>query len=93
MKFKLLLLAGLIFFFQKNSFAQKPFSVIGYYAGPSTALDSFNVKQLTEIIFSFAHLRGNQLGIMNARDSATLEAMVKLKEKNPSLKVLISIGV
>jgi chitinase len=91
-KFKLLLLAGLIFVFQKNSFAQKPFSVIGYYAGPATALDSFNVNQLTEIIFSFAHLRGNQLGIMNARDSATLEAMIRLKEKNPHLKVLISMG-
>jgi chitinase len=90
-KFKLLLLAC-FFVLIKTSSAQKPFSVIGYYAGPATTLDSFNVNQLTEIIFSFAHLRGNQLGIMNARDSATLEAMVKLKEKNPHLKVLISLG-
>ncbi|HXR84378.1 MAG TPA: glycosyl hydrolase family 18 protein [Hanamia sp.] len=92
MKFKLLLLGGLIFFSQKSSFAQKPFSVIGYYAGPSTTLDSFEVNKLTEIIFSFAHLRGNQLGIMNARDSATLEEMVRLKDKNPKLKVIISLG-
>lgn len=90
-KFKLLLVAA-AFFSIKNSFAQKPFSVIGYYAGPASALDSFDVNQLTEIIFSFAHLRGNQLGIMNARDSATLQEMVALKNKNPKLKVIISLG-
>ena len=76
-----------------SSFAQqKKISVIAYYAGPSYLLDSFQTDKLTEIIFCFAHLKGNELHISNARDSATLEKMVSLKKDNPKLKVVISIG-
>ena len=74
-------------------FAQKKqLSVIAYYAGPSQPLDSFQVEKLTELIFCFAHLKGNELHINNARDSATLEKMISLKNKNLQLKVIISLG-
>lgn len=76
-----------------SSFAQqKKISILAYYAGPSYLLDSFQTDKLTEIIFCFAHLKGNELHINNARDSATLEKMVSLKKNNPKLKVVISIG-
>jgi hypothetical protein len=40
---------------------QHPLAVIGYYAGRSTAIDSFPTRELTHIIFSFCHLKGNEL--------------------------------
>jgi chitinase len=67
-------------------------AVIGYYAGRSTALDSFATEKLTHIIFSFCHLKGNRLNVNNARDTATIQHMVQLKNKNPRLKVILSLG-
>lgn len=55
-------------------------------------VDSFPIEKLTHIIFSFAHLKGNELHINNARDSATVEELITLKRRNPKLKVLISLG-
>lgn len=76
--------------------AQSPdaghFAVIGYYAGRSTAVDSFPTGKLTHIIFSFCHLKGDRLSIINARDSATLLALVALKHDHPKLKVIVSLG-
>ncbi len=66
--------------------------VIGYYSGRPTQIDSFEVEKLTHIIFSFCHLQGDQLAVTNARDSATIERIITLKARNPSLKVLLSLG-
>ena len=66
--------------------------VIAYYAGNAARLDSFEIEKLTHIIFSFGHLKGNNLHINNERDSATIRKMVSLKKKNPKLKVLLSLG-
>jgi len=67
-------------------------AIIGYYAGRSTALDSFAVGKLTHIIFSFCHLKGNRLDVSNARDTATIQHMVQLKDRYPYLKVILSLG-
>ena len=67
-------------------------AVIGYYAGRSTALDSFATEKLTHILFSFCHLQGNRLSVSNARDTATIRHMVELKSRNPRLKVILSLG-
>ena len=69
-----------------------PFRVIGYYAGPTELVDSFNTDQLTHIIFCFGHLKGNRLHIGSAADSVTIERMVARKKTNPKLKVLLSLG-
>ena len=74
---------------QKN---EKPISVIAYYAGSPTMIDSFKVEQLTHLIFSFCHLKGDSLSVNNARDSATIKNMVNLKKRNPALKVMLSLG-
>jgi chitinase len=77
----------------QNAKANKHFAVIGYFAGRTTLIDSFPVEKLTHLIFSFTHLKGNQMYVSNARDTATIQKMIALKKtKNPNLKVIISLG-
>lgn len=96
-KNKFYLLAGIVFILiiaiSYKALAQaNNFRVIAYYTGGAQKIDSFSVEKLTHIIFSFSHLKGNQLHINNARDTATISKLVSLKSRNPNLKVLISLG-
>ena len=68
------------------------FRVLSYYSGPAAPLDTFDVSKMTHIIFCFGRLSGNNFKIRSARDTATIQKMVSLKNKNPELKVLISLG-
>ena len=70
----------------------KPLYVIGYYAGRNTMVDSFPVEKLTHIIFSFCHLKGDELSINNANDTLRIRHLVALKSRNPQLKVILSMG-
>jgi chitinase len=88
----LLLLIAFNLFVFSFLFAQKPVSVIAYYAGSPTQVDSFEIEKLTHIIFSFCHLKGNILNVSNARDTATIQKLVRLKSRNPNLKVILSLG-
>ncbi len=75
--------------------AQRPASsprVIAYYAGSPERLDSFDVTKLTHLIFCFGHLNGSSFHLDNARDTVIIRKMVTLKAKNPSLKVILSMG-
>lgn len=72
--------------------APKNFTVIGYYSGNAEKVDSIAAEKLTHIIFSFCHLKGNQLAVDNAKDSVTLKKLVGLKKRNPQLKVILSLG-
>jgi chitinase len=67
-------------------------AVIAYYSGNSKAIDNYQVKKLTHIIFSFCHLKGNRLEVDNANDTATIKKLVSLKAAHPKLKVLLSLG-
>jgi len=67
-------------------------AVIAYYAGRPTTIDSFDVRQITHLIFSFGHLKGNKLHINNARDTLTIQNLVAQKTKNPELKIMLSLG-
>ena len=67
-------------------------AVIAYYSGNSKAIDNYQVKKLTHIIYSFCHLRGNRLNVDNANDTATIKKLVSLKSIHPKLKVLLSLG-
>jgi chitinase len=88
--------ACLIFLFICNSAnAQKAggLSVIAYYAGSNpTQIDSFPVEKLTHIIFSFCHLKGNELHVDKAADTLIIRRLVALKQRNPNLKVMFSLG-
>ncbi|HUR65713.1 MAG TPA: glycoside hydrolase family 18 protein [Chitinophagaceae bacterium] len=68
------------------------FSVIAYYSGNATLVDSFPIEKLTHIIYSFCHLKGNRLNVDNADDTLTIEKLVSLKSRNPGLKILLSLG-
>jgi len=68
------------------------FAVIGYFAGRTTMIDSFEIEKLTHLIFSFCHLNKDKLSVTNARDSATILRMVELKKRNPQLKIILSLG-
>lgn len=68
------------------------FQVIAYYAGNGQDLDTYRWEQLTQVIYSFCHLRGNQLAVDDAADSVTIRRLVALKRTHPHLKVLLSLG-
>ncbi len=90
--FTALMFLSLFFFsFVRNKYKHN-FSVIAYYSGNAERIDSFDVKKLTHIIYSFCHLKGNRLDVDDARDSATIVKLVSLKKTNPGLKVLLSLG-
>ena len=66
--------------------------VIAYYTGNGNTINEFNLKGVDQIIYSFLHLKGNELAIDNEADSITLIGIVDQKEKYPNLKVLVSLG-
>ncbi len=85
----LLVATSLCSFSQSTS---KPLTVTAYYAGNASTIDNYDMGKLTHIIYSFCHLKGNRLNVDNAQDSATIRKLVTMKKKNPSLKVLLSLG-
>jgi chitinase len=93
--YRLITICTAFFCFWNNVNAQaksgRP-AVIAYYAGNPTLMDSFNTEQVTHIIFSFGHLKGNMLHIGNARDTLTIQNLVAKKASNPDLKVMLSLG-
>lgn len=93
MKNKLLCLITLfILFTSVHAQNKNDLSVIAYYAEDGSDIDSFRIEQLTHIIYSFCHLKGNRLNVDNATDSAVIRKLVALKKKSPGLKVLLSLG-
>jgi len=68
------------------------FAVIAYYAGDATRFQQYSTQQLTHIIYSFLHLQGAALAFDNPNDQATVTALVALKQRNPGLKVMSSLG-
>jgi chitinase len=95
-KYRLAVLSGLLSFLFSNEIlaqAKPDFSVIAYYAGKRlTEIDSIPAEKLTHIIFSFCHLSGAQLHVSNAVDSAVIQKLVGLKQRNQQIKVLLSLG-
>jgi len=79
--------------FSQKSKVKKQTEVIGYFGGRASMIDSFPLEKLTQVIFSFTHLKGNRMSIGNARDSAALQKLVNYKKtKYPALKVIVSLG-
>lgn len=66
--------------------------VIAYYSGSSEKLEEYPVEKLTHVIYSFSHLKENKLDIGNEKSIATVKKMVELKNRNPALKVILSLG-
>lgn len=68
------------------------FKIIAYYTPSTGNIDEETVKQLDQIIFSFLHLEGNEISFSVPEDKSSLRYLTSLKEQNPDLEVLISLG-
>ncbi len=66
-------------------------AIIAYYNGDGSGISNYKTSQLTHIIYSFLHLKGNNLTAGKA-DSLAISRLVKLKETNPKLKIILSLG-
>ncbi|MEY4594057.1 MAG: hypothetical protein RIQ47_467 [Bacteroidota bacterium] len=68
------------------------FRVVGYYAGRTIPIDSFETKKLTHLIYCFGVLCDNQFCLRFSEDSVTIRRMVEIKKQQPGLKVMLSLG-
>lgn len=82
-----LLLAGSSF---TISCGQQP-ALIGYYAGDGRDLEAHRIEQLTHLIWCFGHIRNDSMVIAPSQEHI-IARMVALKDRQPSLKVLLSLG-
>jgi chitinase len=79
----------------KSTFSQetrKPMVVIAYYMGDGSNITNYKTEQLTHIIYSFLHLKGNKLAVDNVNDSLAITRLVALKKTNPKQKIILSLG-
>lgn len=67
------------------------YAVIGYYMDKTHEIDSYQVEKLTHLIYSFLHLDGNVLEV-HPHDSLSISHLVSLKQRNPNLKIILSLG-
>ncbi|MGE5356013.1 MAG: glycoside hydrolase family 18 protein [Deltaproteobacteria bacterium] len=65
--------------------------VIAYWHGNAEEAGKYPIEKLTHIIYSFLHLKGNKLHVTK-NDSIQLTGLIRLKKRNPELKVLVSLG-
>jgi len=68
------------------------FRTIGYYAGHTIPIDSFETNKLTHLIYCFGVLKGNRFHLRSSKDSVIIRSMVALKKQQPELKVMLSLG-
>lgn len=66
--------------------------ITAYYMGDGSDIENYNTSKLTHIIYSFLHLRGNELTVDNEKDSISIVKLVSLKAKNKDLKIILSLG-
>lgn len=66
--------------------------IIAYYSGNGEDIKKYPIEKLDQIIYSFLHLKGNQLAIDDEKDSVSLLKITGLKKQHPHLKVLVSLG-
>lgn len=92
-KILLLFVTAVVIMGMKNP-AQKPV-VIGYVTGFNGLVnqETIDATQLTHINYAFVNIKDNKAFLDNeARDTENFKRLNTLKQKNPALQILISIG-
>ena len=74
-----------------NSQPANKIRVLAYYLGQADPVDKYDVTQMTHIIFCFGQINGNRFSLTK-NDTAVIKKMVSLKQINPELKVILSLG-
>ena len=75
---------------RENNIDEK--EIIAYYPGGKDLIDQYDLDGVTQLIYSFLHLKGNKLAVDNEEDSLTIVHLVNLKDKYPKLKILVALG-
>ncbi len=91
----LLLLAFPLGLFPSAAHAKTKKFVIAAYVFPRNMLltaDQVAAKKLTRINFAFANIRQGRIVEGDPSDAANLATLVELKNENPDLTVLVSVG-
>ena len=65
MKKTLLILAALLAIHGSYGQTANRYDIIGYYSGDGKSLSAYPIEKLTQLIFSFLHLKGNELAFDN----------------------------
>ena len=72
--------------------AEREFRVVAYVAGWSMPA-VIHPEKLTHINFAFARIDGSgKVGFENPASASALKSLLALKQQNPQLKVIVSIG-
>ncbi|MCU0375968.1 MAG: hypothetical protein MUF24_11740 [Chitinophagaceae bacterium] len=69
--------------------AQKKFEVIAYYDGNGDNIENYELSKITQIIYSFTHLKGDTIHFPSEKKKAGLRKLVGLKKTYPQLKILV----
>lgn len=76
----------------QKAFIENSLDIIAYYSGSGADIGNYPIEKLDQIIYSFLHLKGNELAVDNAEDSLSLLQIAALKKEYPGLKVLVALG-
>ncbi len=67
--------------------------IIGYVFGQREVdIDRLNPNLLTHVNYAFANVVDNEAKLMSSRDKEQIKRLNALKERNPDLKILLSVG-
>jgi len=72
--------------------SKKELPVIAYHFGDTENIRQYAIEDLSQIIYSFLKLNGNQLAIETDQQRTDILNLVSLKEDHPDLKVLVALG-
>jgi len=84
-----------LFFIAAVHLAAQPtggYKIIAYYTGNGETIQQYPIEKLTHIIFSFLKLQNDTLTFRNEDQRRALQQLIQLKNKNPQLKIMVSIG-
>ncbi|MCF3109075.1 glycoside hydrolase [Niabella sp. CC-SYL272] len=72
---------------------QSNYKVVAYYSGDSASLLQYDFKNITHLIYGFAHIDSlGKLAVFRAKDTAVLKAFDDIRKQYPHIRTLIALG-
>lgn len=82
----------LSFFLCASAQQKQPYKIIAYATGKAETIKQYPVNKLTHIIYSFLKIQNDTLTFHNDEQRNSLQQLVELKEEQPGLKIMVSVG-